>query len=663
MIYLISNQTEAFQSSAYKKATLLDLVTRFKDQDVLGVDTETGGFDPYTVPLLMLQIGDATDQYVIDTTTVSIWPLKSLLESKELIFHNAKFDLRFLYHQGIVPKRVFDTYLAERILSTGIDSHRKGLEACLKRHVNPDIQMDKSIRLKIKLNTESILYAADDVRHLPELREKQMKKLAEQKLTNTMILDNQFVRVLAYVEYSGIYLDKSAWTKKAKEDLEDKAIKESACNSWIASNLTGTKFVNDYGDLFNPHPQAKVNLSSPKQCVELFDYLGLDLWVNDKGKQKQSVESGVLKPQKDKSPLVELYLSYKEAEKLCSTYGHSFLKQVNPVTQRIHTQYTQIMNTGRLSSGGKDKALKIDLVNMQNIPSDHRHRSCFTAQKGNILVDADYSGQEQIVLANFSQEPSIIEFYRKGLGDMHSYVCSKIFPELDGMDLNEIKEKHKDKRQIAKAAGFAINYGGNGQTIANNLSIPVEQGNKVYDAYFEAFPKLKDYFKKCQNYALKHGHVFFNTITGRKSFVDFYDEYRDLKMEIDEPGFWSVYRQEKKDNTPYYEYELKGKVRKYFNYKGMIERKSLNYPIQGTSADITKIAGVYFMSWLEETNQLFEIRICNLIHDEILIEVPKDKDVQMVADKLKECMEKAGSFFCPIIPLEAEPSISEFWTH
>jgi DNA polymerase I-like protein with 3'-5' exonuclease and polymerase domains len=117
------------------------------------------------------------------------------------------------------------------------------------------------------------------------------------------------------------------------------------------------------------------------------------------------------------------------------------------------------MNTGRLSSGqkGAPKRGMPQMPNMQNIPSDNRTRGCFQAEKGNVLIVSDYSGQEQIVLANKSLDDDLLEFYAKGLGDMHSFIASKIFPELGDLSLDEIKDNHKGKRQIAKGAGFAIN--------------------------------------------------------------------------------------------------------------------------------------------------------------------------------------------------------------
>lgn len=112
-----------------------------------------------------------------------------------------------------------------------------------------------------------------------------------------------------------------------------------------------------------------------------------------------------------------------------------------------------------MSSGqkGNPKRGIQQLPNMQNVPSDARTRSCFQSEEGNVLIVSDFSGQEQIVLANKSLDTDLLYFYSSGLSDMHSFIASKIFPELEGLTLDEIKDNHKGKRQIAKGAGFAIN--------------------------------------------------------------------------------------------------------------------------------------------------------------------------------------------------------------
>jgi hypothetical protein len=217
---------------------------------------------------------------------------------------------------------------------------------------------------------------------------------------------------------------------------------------------------------------------------------------------------------------------------------------------------------------------------MQNIPSDNRTRGCFQSEPGNTLIVSDYSGQEQIVLANKSLDTDLLEFYSKGLGDMHSFIASKIFPELSNLTLDEIKDNHKQKRQIAKGAGFAINYGGTGITISQNLNISMEEGENVYKAYFKAFPGLADYFKQEKQRALKLGYIQFNNISGRKCFIPYFDEFQKLHKEIYETdGFWDDYKLEKSKNSAKFINYFKPKVREYFIKKGDIERMSLNYPI------------------------------------------------------------------------------------
>jgi DNA polymerase-1 len=395
--------------------------------------------------------------------------------------------------------------------------------------------------------------------------------------------------------------------------------------------------------------------------------LGVDTLVKDKvtGKMKDSVDKKVLASQKGKNPIIATYIEYTEHQKTVSTYGENWFEYINPVTRRIHSNYQQIMNTGRLSSGqrGDKKKNLPQLPNMQNIPSDKRTRSCFQAREGYDLIVSDYSGQEQIVLANKSLDPDLLYFYSQGLGDMHSFVASKIFPELNGLPLDDIKNNHKQKRQIAKGAGFAINYGGTGITIAQNLNVSMEKGEEVYQAYFKAFPGLADYFKEEKQKALKLGYIEFNGVSNRKCFIPYFDDFRRLHGEIyDTDGFWEDYKQEKNKNSEKFREYYKPKVREYFVKKGDIERMSLNYPIQGSSADITKLAGIYFFRYLIENNLLFKVYMSNVVHDEWIVECPEDMS-ETIKSKLKSCMEDAGDVFCKTIKLKADPVITKFWEH
>lgn len=669
MIYLVTNQQAMFSPSGYSMATVEESLEYLKNLDIIGFDTETRGMDPYTKDLLSMQLGDQDKQFVVDCLTVNPRLYKEVLESKELIMHNAKFDLRFLYYYEIVPTKIYDSFLVERILTTGIDTARRSLDAVVYKYCK--IELDKSIRGHIHregLSTRVIKYAADDVKYLHQVKRKQEVSLRENNLTRTASLDNEFVKVLAYIEYCGMYMNPKDWQNKCLDDLKDLNAVKEILDKFILDNPDKyASYIDNQLSLFDEGTKCKLNWASSKQVIPFMQSLGVDTLTKDKetGLMKHSVDKKVLGPQKKKHPIIATYIEYTEHQKVVSTYGENWFEYINPVTGRIHSNYTQIMNTGRLSSGqkGKPKQGLPQLPNMQNIPSDNRTRSCFQAEPGNMLIVSDYSGQEQIVLANKSLDKDLIRFYKEGLGDMHSFIASKIFPELSNLSLDEIKDNHKNKRQIAKGAGFAINYGGTGITIAQNLSLSLEEGEEVYKAYFKAFPGLADYFKQEKQRALKLGYIEFNAVSNRKCFIPFFEDFQKLHKELYETdGFWESYKLEKSQDSTIFKSYFKPKVREYFIKKGDIERMSLNYPIQGTSADITKLAGVYFFRYLLENNLVFKVKLPNVVHDEWIVEAPEDM-AENISKVLQECMEKAGDVFCKTIKLKADPCITLNWKH
>jgi DNA polymerase I-like protein with 3'-5' exonuclease and polymerase domains len=669
MIYLITGQLELYTPAGYSMATVEEALEYLNNLEVIAYDSETTGFDPYLTELISIQLGNEERQYVIDTNTINISLFKTLLETKELIMHNAKFDLKFLYHKKIVPTKIFDSFLVERILTTGIDTARRSLDAVTYKYCK--VELDKSIRSNIHregLSSRVIKYAADDVKYLHQIKRKQEVALNEKNLTRTASLDNEFVKVLAYIEYCGMYLNPVDWQKKCDDDIKDmKAIKDKLDKFILDNRDKYPQFVNNQLSFFDEGISCKINWNSEKQVIPLFKSLGIDTLTKDKetGLMKDSIDKKVLGPQRKKHELVGVYLEYKENQKEVSTYGENWFNYINKVTGRIHSNYTQIMNTGRLSSGQKGVLRKgiPQLPNMQNIPSDNRTRGCFQAQPGNLLIVSDYSGQEQIVLANKSMDKDLLDFYSQGLGDMHSFIASKIFPELSSLSLDDIKEKHKNKRQIAKGAGFAINYGGTGITIAQNLNISLEEGEEVYKAYFKAFPGLANYFKKEKQQALSLGYIQFNEISNRKCFIPFFEDYQKLHKEIyGTEGFWDQYKLEKSQDSTIFRSYFKPKVREYFMKRGDIERMSLNYPIQGSSADITKLAGVYFFRYLIENDLLFKVLLPNVVHDEWIVEAPENI-AEAMSSKLQECMETAGLMFCKTVKLKAEPCVTFYWKH
>jgi len=193
--------------------------------------------------------------------------------------------------------------------------------------------------------------------------------------------------------------------------------------------------------------------------------------------------------------------------------------------------------------------------------------------------------------------------------------------------------------------------------------VSLEEGEEVYKAYFKAFPGLANYFKQEKASALKLGYIQFNNVSCRKCFIPFFEEYQKLHNEIyNTEGFWEDYKVNKQQNTNRFKDYFKPMVRQYFMKKGEIERMSLNYPIQGSSADITKLAGVYFFRYLRENNLIFKVLLPNVVHDEWIVEAPEELATE-ISKVLQKSMEDAGDVFCKIVKLKAEPQITKYWQH
>lgn len=405
MIYLVTREQKLIESTVYKAISVEESLKLLEPLTEVGLDTETTGLDPWTKLLKSVQLGCYEFQIVIDTFTVDIHQYKTYLESDRLfILWNAKFDLKFLFRQGIYPKKVYDGFLAEKLLYHGHPpgAHSMSLKSAGETYLG--IELDKSVRGKIiwaGLEDDVIEYAALDVKYLKDIMDLQLQKLKEQELLTAIKLENKFVFPMAYMELCGIKLDEDKWKAKMAKDQAKLNKCQKELDTWLIKNMPNSKYVNwsTQGDLFEgfkEDPDITINWNSSIQLIPIFKSLGLNLETKDKekGGTKDSIDAKVLGPQADKSDLVPIYLAFKEAAKLTSTYGQNFLDQINPVSKRIHTNYQQLgADTTRITSGGKDKASGVKYVNLLNLPSDHETRACFVAEEGNRWISIDYSGQ------------------------------------------------------------------------------------------------------------------------------------------------------------------------------------------------------------------------------------------------------------------------------
>lgn len=659
MIYVVDRSDTIYPD--FPTISIETMLDYFKDKSEIGFDTETTGFDPYTDKILTYQLGISTDQFVVNAEYYPVRNVKEILEdrSKTWIMHNAAFDCLFLYHNNIIPSNIWDSFLAEAVLYKGDPSVRKALSDVAYRYCN--VTLDKAARGLIyrdNLNKRVINYAAGDVKFLPAIKRNQEQLLDSKGLMKSISLENKFVKVLTYVKYCGIKLNADCWTNKCNEDAKLLKSLEQQLDTWIEDNNIKEYIDTQLSlDIFGEHRKVKIQWSSPKQVVALFKKLGIPVWTAE---DKETADVRHIQRYQDDFSILPIYMEYKKVEKLVSTYGMEVLKNINSITNRIHTSFKQIMKTGRISSGDKSSAKYS--INLQNLPADERHRGCFIPEEGNVFVNADYSQQEAVVFANKTQDKNLIEFFEKGLGDMHSYIASKIYPELAEVPLAEIKKKYPELRDKAKSASFALQYGGNGNTIADNLNLTKEEGNNIYLAYFEAFPGVRQYFDYVARKSFEDGYVLIDEVTKSKCFIFQFSEYKRLKTRVNNPGFWQDYNREKQKGSVTFENILKPMVTKYFTMKGQIERMAYNYPIQGTAAAMTKVAALYLFNYIVEHKLFHRVKIVNLIHDEIILEVPEEL-AEAIAEQTKYYMEQAGDIFCNIIPVKAVPVVSKKWEH
>lgn len=603
MIYFVTGQRELFEfpDAKYKCISVEESLKILEPLRVVGLDTETTGTEIWQGRLLTLQLGNKENQVVIDCMTIDVKQYKDYLESDRLfIIHNAKFDLRWLYKEHIVVRNVYDTYLAEKILFLGFPPGvvSLSLQACCDRYLH--IYLDKTVRGQIHagMTEDVIVYAANDVVHLEDIMDLQLKTITARGQKVALDIENEFVRVLAYIEYCGIKLDPAKWKAKMDKDAERLRVAEQKLNEWvvdyvmkkddpslIARNYDTHKkgkpaklADNIYVVIpqpslfaeFNTGPQCIINWNSSKQVIRLFEELGFDLLVKDKktGKMKKSVESKFIELQASKSSIVPLYLEYSAAFKVVTSFGQNFLDAINPITQRIHPTFNQMMDTGRLScgSGGKGKggktkdddiAEEVDenkdtsiqandkSVNVQQLPATEETRAAFVPEKGHLLVDCDYGDQEGHVFTELSNDKEWIAFYNDpNQRDGHSFVAKMCFPkDLDGVAEKDVKKVRKDLRDLAKKARFCFNYNGQAPTMATNCNIPVDFATEIYNNYFKRFNGIASYFKVQKRDMWNRGYILISKITGLRAYIYDYPilkgiERRKNGME----DFWDIYK-------------------------------------------------------------------------------------------------------------------------
>lgn len=692
MVYLVSLNKNLFSPEKYKEASFAEAMEILIPLKLVQFDTETMGLDCHTKALLTVQLGNKENQVVFDWTTLTDeekLELKRYFESDRVFLGwNLMFDLIFMYVQDIWPRHIWDGMLAERLIYLGCppilspEVYDKiktpgyfpvydkdnpnmlsyyelsySLKAAAKRRCGIDI--DKSVRGEIinkGLTEEVVEYAANDVVYLEDIKDAQEVELRLQDLMFALEFECEFVKSLAYFKYCGVHLDVVKWTNKIAHDLARLKKAEQDLNEWVINWDTSRRFsyIEMQGSLFEEYdergPKCSINWSSSKQVIPLFESIGVKVDTFDKKtkRKKKSVEEKVLKPQEGQFPIIKLYLEYQGAAKVVSTYGENWLKAVNGKTKRIHVDFHSIgTDTARVSSGGG-----VYKLNLQNLPHDAETRSCFTAEKGNVWVSADYSGQESAITASVSRDPKMIEILSTG-GDLHSEVAKSCWPDLLGsLTVDEVKHQYKDYRQNAKGVEFGIFYGGDANTLKANKGFELKEAERIYNSFMASFPGIKRYQDYCRKDVMQKGYILMNPVTKHRAHIfDFVDLAKTMQQ-FGDRDFWEYYREMKRDAPSC---DTVQNVKKFFKRKSESERQAINYRIQNRGACSFKLASIKFFNWIVQNNYQNIVKMCVPVHDEFNIECPEHMGEE-VGKVLVECMIAGGKPFCPNVFLGADLS-------
>lgn len=601
-----------------------ELLKWLTGRDSFACDTETTGLFDFSNKVILLQIGDGKDQWIIDTRNVDTKPLKKFFEDRNIlkIFHNAKFDVKFIrFSLGFHTEGVYDTFLAECLLTNGRKDARKSLAEVSRKYCG--IEMSKDERMTFTktgakpFKKSQLIYAALDVQFLHEVRSKQLVEIEKWDLLNVLNLENDCVIVFADIEYNGMLLDTKPWLIQAEKVEAELVELQKVLDSMLIREVPHSSFINKGSQLslFTEEVRTvSINWVSPPQLRILFLEMGLDV---DTTSEKD------IAIHEDKSPLIKKIIEYKKLKKKESTYGRTFLNYINPVTGRIHTSIKQILETGRISTGNGT-----DSPNMQNLPASNTYRNPFIARSGFKIVSCDFAGQEARLAASGSKDDVWCNAFRQEK-DLHSEVAAMVFR----IDPDRAREKPdhlggKSYRDVAKTINFAILYGASEYKISKQLNIPLQQAKDIIESYFKATPKLINYLNNCAKYALKNGYI---------------RSYKPYSLIRWIPG-WRPNLNPQADK----------------GFIGQITRLAYNTPVQASGAMMTKLALVKLRDYINSHNLQKDVFILMAVHDQIDVEV-KEHIAEDWAKIQKAIMEEAGRELITEVPVLSDITIGDCW--
>jgi DNA polymerase-1 len=605
--------------TAAKLNTLVAQLKQFTDLATpVAWDTETTSLEPRDAKLV--GIGCCWGANVTDIAYIPIGhhqgtnldqasvlaALQPILESADYpkVLQNAKYDRLVLRCQGIhLTGVVFDPMLASYVLNP---ERSHNLSELSWAYLNIAAQSYTELVPKGQTIADvSILevanYCGMDVYTTFQLVEKLCAKLTAVPALERLLreIELPLEPVLAEMEYCGIHINQSylqGFSKSLERDLL--AIEQKAYA------IAGETF----------------NLGSPKQLGELlFEKLKLDRKKSRKTKTGYSTDAATLEKLQGDHPVVDAILEFRTLAKLKSTYVDALPSLVRADTQRVHTDFNQaITATGRLSSSNP---------NLQNIPIrtafSRQIRKAFIPEAGWLLAAADYSQIELRILAHLSQEPILIETYQHGQ-DVHTLTARLLF---------EKDEISAEERRLGKVINFGVIYGMGAQRFAREAGVKSVDARLFIDRFNQRYPKVFAYLQQMQREAIARGYV--ETILGRRRYFNFATDQL-LRLRDTDPNDIDLDALKLRDQGD-----------------AALLRAAANAPIQGSSADIIKIAMVRLHDILKQ----YHARLLLQVHDELVFELPPTEQ-ETLKPQIQSTMESAVQLS---IPLVAEVRIGQNW--
>lgn len=537
--------------------------------------------------LAVYVVGDSSDVHYFSSeilTEVSV--VTAIKNASSLISHDAKRFLNALLRMGIDSKGiVFDTLIGAYLVNPSQSSYalHDVCEDILGEAPSVGAQQDGQFDFGGQSDQESIRRSCEETLFVEALCRTLRVQLAD--TGNSALygdIENPLIRVLAKMEFCGIGVDRAVL-----QEIRDRLTQETQEITSHLYEIAGKTF----------------NVNSPTQLREIL-FTERGLVPGKKTKTGFSTDAATLEKIHDQWPeFIGPLLRYREVEKLRSTYAEGLLHEVQD-DDRIHATFHQaVARTGRLTS---------DKPNLHNIPvrSDEGRvfRTAFVAPRGAQFLVADYNQIELRCIAHLSNDPGLVSAFEAG-EDIHKATAARVF------SVDPDKVTH-DQRSKAKMVSYGLAYGMEAYGLSQRLAIGVDEASEILNAYFAAFPRVKNYMDEAVKLARETGYT--ETLFGRRRPIE---ELRSDNFRVRQAG----------------------------------ERQAMNAAIQGLAADIFKIALVRIDALLEEGN--FESRIVLQVHDEVIVEVP-DNEVAQVGPLVLNAMTEAASLS---VPLEVNAAWGRSW--